>query len=101
MKVKPLRADYEMTEKMLDEIMERNATKQTEDGIFTSTLERYINNVGRKLPMDSHAHFFRDHYEKEVLSRGGILGGKSTNSIIEKSGFRTARESGPQFSNTE
>ena len=45
--------------------------------------------------MDSHAHFFRDHYEKEVKGRGGILGGRSTNSIIEKSGFRTARESGP------
>lgn len=101
MEVKPLRADYDMTEKMIDGIMERNQTKETEDGIFTSTLERYINSVGRKLPMDSHGHFFKDHYEKEVKGRGGILGGRSTNSIIEKSGFRTARESGPEISMTE
>ena len=67
-------ADYHMTERMIDEVKVRNETEKTKEGIFTSTLEKFINNVGRKIPHDSHSHFFKDHYDIEVKKRGGIVG---------------------------
>ena len=100
MEIEPTRADYAMTEKMIDEIQARNETEKSKEGIFTSTLERFINNVGRKLPHDSHALFYRDHYDREVKLRGGILDGKSTNSIVN-SDFKTARESAQFISMTD
>ena len=47
MEVEPTHADFAMTENLIDEIQARNETEKSKQGVFTSTLERFINNVGR------------------------------------------------------
>jgi len=39
---------------------------EVSDSIFTTSLERVMNNVGLSMPYDSDANFYKDHYENEM-----------------------------------
>lgn len=73
MNVSIIKADYILTEQKIDEIRSGNANaNETSQSIFTSTLEKFINNVGLKLPYDSDPGFYQDHYDREVKARYGL-----------------------------
>ena len=73
MKQPILKADYFLTEQKIEEIRTHNMKpNEVSQSIFTETLEKYINNVGLKLPYDSDPGFYKDHYDREVKQRHGI-----------------------------
>ena len=73
MNVPVQKADYILTEQKIDEIRTSDqGTNEASQSIFTSTLEKFINNVGLKLPYDSDPGFYKDHYDREVKAMYGI-----------------------------
>ena len=53
-----------MTEKKLDETRQKNILPhEVSDSIFTTALEKVMNNVGLTMPYDSDPNFYKDHYE--------------------------------------
>ena len=78
-----MKADYFLTEQKIEEIRTKNMKpNEVSQSIFTETLEKYINNVGLKLPYDSDPGFYRDHYDREVKARHNI--GEDEDLIVSK-----------------
>lgn len=73
MNVSVAKADYILTEQKIDEMRTGNkSANEASQSIFTSILEKFIKNVGLKLPYDSDPGFYRDHYDREVKARYGL-----------------------------
>ena len=66
-------ADFLLTEAKIDEMRSHNQKEnEVSESVFTSTIEKFINNVGLKLPYDSDPGFYKDHYDREVRARYNV-----------------------------
>ena len=93
MNVKSFKADYQLTENKIDEIRLSNMKpNEVNSSVFTSTLEKYINNVGLTMPYDSDPGFYRDHYDREVKLRNR-MGSKDDFYVAERVSSLSKRDS--------